>query len=315
MEKAISQEERIRRAEEIYNRRCENRNNYYTSSRSNSRREKNINKTIQQRMKKKMVIQMLICIVLYGTIYVIQNSKQLFSENFLQKAKEILAYDVSFDNLQIKISEYLNNIQNNINEQLNNNSINNEINNVQNTDQEENLENSNQEDSNQQNNNEINIEQQEAIGGIDEPIPVQEKTQEEMDIDYVKNNFNIIWPLTGTITSRFGTRTPTEIVSANHCGIDIAGDIGDTIISAIDGTVTLATEEAGYGKHIKIENGEVTTIYAHCNKLIAEEGSTVVKGQKIAEVGETGRATGPHLHFEIRRENRVLNPEKILGSM
>ena len=151
-----------------------------------------------------------------------------------------------------------------------------------------------------------------AIGGVEiEPVEV-EKSQEELDIEYVKQNVNIIWPLNGVITSRFGPRTPTEIVSANHCGLDIAGNTGTDIICAMDGTVTLSSSEGDYGKHIKVENGEITTLYAHCSKLLVQEGDVVTQGQKIAEVGETGKATGPHLHFEIRRENRFINPEEIL---
>lgn len=299
MERTISQEERIRRAEEIYNRRYENRNNYYTNSHSNSRKEKNISETIKQRMAKKMVMQMLICVIIYGMVYVIQHSNQLFSENILEKTKEILAYDISFDNLYGKISEYFNNIQNNMNIKFNENLINNDISNTQDSNQENGLQQNLEDDSqnNLEDTNNINTEEQAAIGGSDEILPMQERTQEEMDIDYVKNNINIIWPLVGTITSRFGTRTPTEIVSANHYGTDIAGNIGDTIISAIDGTVTLSAEEEGYGKYIKIENGEVSTIYAHCSKLIAEEGTTVVQGQKIAEVGATRKSNWASFTF------------------
>ena len=80
----------------------------------------------------------------------------------------------------------------------------------------------------------------------------------------------------------------------------------------MDGTVTTSSSEGDYGKHIRVENGEITTLYAHCSKLLVAEGDNVKQGQKIAEVGQTGRATGPHLHFEIKRENRFINPEEIL---
>ena len=126
---------------------------------------------------------------------------------------------------------------------------------------------------------------------------------------------SIIWPIKGVITSRFGNRTPTEIVTANHKGLDIAGNMGDNIVSAMDGTVVQYSKEGDYGKHLRIQNGEVLTLYAHCSELLVQEGSTVKQGDVIAKVGATGRATGPHLHFEIRRDDRFINPELIFGSL
>ena len=165
------------------------------------------------------------------------------------------------------------------------------------------------------------IENIEAIGGaedkIEEEASVLEepKTQEEQDIEYVKQNANIIWPLKGIITSRFGTREATEIVTPNHHGIDIAGNTGADIIADMDGIVTQNSSDGDYGKHLRIEGNGVLTLYAHCSKLFVNEGEAVKQGQKIAEVGSTGRATGPHLHFEIRRDNRYINPESILENL
>ena len=218
----------------------------------------------------------------------------------MSKAKEILSYDISFDSLRNIANSYFNSLK--VNPDENNEQVNEEINNTENNNTQEVI------------NSEVINETQEGIGGTDEPEQTaEEKTQEQLDIEYIKQNINIIWPLTGVITSGFGTRTPTDIVSANHYGIDIAGNIGDSIIAAVDGTVTLASSQGDYGNHLKIENGEIATLYAHCNKLYVEEGATVKQGDKIAEVGETGRATGPHLHFEIRRQDRFVNPEEILS--
>ncbi|MGN1326682.1 MAG: peptidoglycan DD-metalloendopeptidase family protein [Clostridia bacterium] len=295
MEKIISQEERIRRAEEIYNRRrYENRNGY---SYNTKRQPEDISIDIKAKMAKKMIAQMIICVIIYVAIYLIQHSEQLFSQDFMNKTKEILAYDISVDSL----ISYWNDAKNNINgflSQENNNEIEdnvteNLVQEEQNLEETQELESTNLEtDENQETTSqEEGTEEQVAVGGAEEEAPIEEKTQEQLDIEYVKQNINIIWPLTGVITSRFGTRTPTEIVTANHYGIDIAGDIGTTIVAATDGVVTQYSTEGDYGYHLRIENGEVTTLYAHCSKLCVEEGQTVTQGQKIAEVGETGRAT------------------------
>ena len=74
----------------------------------------------------------------------------------------------------------------------------------------------------------------------------------------------------------------------------------------------LASEEGDYGKHLKVQIGEVSIIYAHCNNLYVKQGEHIVQGQEIAEVGSTGNSTGPHLHFEIRISERVINPQTIL---
>lgn len=308
MERAISQEERIRRAEEIYNRRkSENKNNYYTNTK---RYQVTSTRKIKVKMIRKMIIQIAVCTIIYLIIYAIQNSNQIFSTEIINKAKEILAYDISIE----KVVEYFGNAKNQLNGIFNEN-------NDENNETTDNIESDNIEPQNEEFNAiEENIvqeqtSQQEAIGGAEEVAQVEEKSQEELDIDYVKQNINIIWPIKGTITSRFGTRTPTEIVTANHYGIDIAGNIGDDIVSAMDGTVTLSSSEGDYGKHIRVESGEVMTVYAHCSELLVKEGETVKQGDKIAKVGQTGRATGPHLHFEIRRENRFINPEDILETM
>lgn len=140
-----------------------------------------------------------------------------------------------------------------------------------------------------------------------------EEEQMKIDSEYINKNFNIIVPVSKyTVTSGFGSRESTEIVSANHKGIDLGAITGTTIIAAMDGTVIKASSEGDYGKHLKIQNGDITTIYAHCNELLVKEGDYVISGQEIAKVGSTGKATGPHLHFEIRRENRAINPELIL---
>lgn len=318
MERILSQEERIRRAEEIYNRRrYENRynaNQYAYIERRRDSAKPNSVKT-KKKIVKKMMLQIVICTIIYFVFYFMNNSKLIFSEDVNTKTKELLSYDISLSN--IEENQYFKNVKEYFNGLIGRIKNNGEESKNQKTENVTNEENTNSENTQTQDANESTEKNQnvEPIGGAEEIAAEETKTQEEQDIDYVKQNINIIWPLTGVITSKFGSRTATEIVTANHYGIDIAGNTGTSIVSAIDGTVTQNSSEGDYGKHLRIENGEVMTLYAHCSKLLVNEGDSVKQGQKIAEVGSTGRATGPHLHFEIRRENRFINPESILGSM
>ena len=334
MEKSISQEERIRIAEEIYSRRRYN-NRYgeslYRSGETRNRYQPQETRKIKGKMINKMIIQMIVCVIIYTCIYMLQYSNYLFSKDMVEKTKEVLSYDISIENLYNKSNEFFSNLQKKFNWGVNNEQNDNV--NVEAQDQnteETNIENSNAESSEANNENVDNSEisqndastevtnndtTQLAVGGADETQQEEEKSQEEQDIEYVKQNVSIIWPIKGVITSRFGNRTPTEIVTANHKGLDIAGNTGDNIVSAMDGTVVQYSEEGDYGKHLRIQSGEVLTLYAHCSELLVQEGSTVKQGDVIAKVGATGRATGPHLHFEIRRDDRFINPELILGSL
>lgn len=338
MEKSISQEERIRRAEEIYTRRRYN-NRYgeslYRSGETRNRYQPQETRKIKDKMINKMIIQMIVCVIIYTCIYMLQYSNYLFSKDMMDKTKEVLSYDISIENLYNKSNEFFLNLQKKFNWGVNNEQNDNVNEEAQDQNTEEtNIENSNAESSeNTSEANNKNVDNSEisqndastevtnndttqlAVGGADETQQEEEKSQEEQDIEYVKQNVSIIWPIKGVITSRFGNRTPTEIVTANHKGLDIAGNMGDNIVSAMEGTVVQYSEEGDYGKHLRIQNGEVLTLYAHCSELLVQEGNTVKQGDVIAKVGATGRATGPHLHFEIRRDDRFINPELILGSL
>ena len=134
-----------------------------------------------------------------------------------------------------------------------------------------------------------------------------------VDAEFIKANYNLIKPLEGEITSRYGIRNPkVATVPKYHTGIDIARVTGTVIVSAMEGTVELVSSQGDYGKHVKITNGELSTLYAHCSKIYVTEGQYITQGQKIAEVGATGNVTGPHLHFEIRRNNQYVDPDLLL---
>lgn len=306
MERVLSPEERIRRAEEIYNRRrTENRVRVSTS-------RVNVKKEPKLTLYKKLILQILICFVLYFIFYLIKNSNYIFSEDFISKTREFLSYDINFENAYNSVVEYYNNhiksffVVEDKKENEEQNIITNEV--------QENTQTSNE------------IQEGGIGGGEDETLqesenkveqtsnePVVQLSQMELDAKEIKEKYSMVLPLTGyTTTSRYGPRTPTDIVSADHKGIDIGANEGTVFIAAMSGTVTIASGEGSYGNHIFIENGDVITVYAHCKTLYVKAGDKVEQGQKIGEVGSTGNATGPHLHFEIRKSGRTVNPEYIL---
>ncbi len=117
------------------------------------------------------------------------------------------------------------------------------------------------------------------------------------------------------IASGFGMRIhPIKKVLKMHDGIDIDCETGTIIYAAESGTVSFAGESGGYGNLIKIthQNGYVT-YYAHLSKILVPENSVVQRGQVIAYAGSTGLSTGPHLHFEVRKNNEPIDPSTFLG--
>jgi len=117
-------------------------------------------------------------------------------------------------------------------------------------------------------------------------------------------------PVTGRISSRFGSKE--SIRDHVHKGLDIAAPNGTSIYAAADGTVKFAgMNNGGYGNLVIIQHGNgIETYYGHCSKIFVSAGQTVSAGDKIAAVGSTGRSTGNHLHFEIRRNGSQINPQK-----
>ncbi|HEX9193995.1 MAG TPA: M23 family metallopeptidase [Burkholderiales bacterium] len=118
----------------------------------------------------------------------------------------------------------------------------------------------------------------------------------------------------GWNASSFGWRIdPFTGMQALHEGIDFVVDIGTPVFAAAGGVVSYAALHREYGYMIEIDHGnDFTTRYAHCSKLFVKEGEVVQRGRKIAESGSTGRATGPHLHFEVRYKGVAQNPARFL---
>ena len=256
----MSVEEKIRRAEEIYNRR--NGNNY----------------TYKIKEKKKssfvarMIKQTVMCFIIYGMFYVTTNREYLMSDDFQNKIQPIISKNENIEKSYNKMIEYI---------KKHWKTSEHEENNTVELVQEEN----NKQESTQNNS--------ENIGGdIEKNVQIEEKTQEEKDIEEIKNSINFISPIYGRISSTFGWRNPTtESVPKYHTGLDIAAPTGTKIKAATDGKIILASAEGDYGKHYKIQINDIIIVYAHCSKLYLKEGDKVKQGEEIAEVGSTGNST------------------------
>ncbi|MCX8004624.1 MAG: M23 family metallopeptidase [Burkholderiaceae bacterium] len=118
----------------------------------------------------------------------------------------------------------------------------------------------------------------------------------------------------GFVGSGFGMRTdPFTGQLAMHAGVDFAAPVGTPIYAAAGGVVASAEDHPVYGKTVTIDHGnELSTLYAHASRIVVKPGDIVRRGQKIAEVGTSGRSTGPHLHFEVHVRGQPQNPAKFL---
>jgi murein DD-endopeptidase MepM/ murein hydrolase activator NlpD len=126
---------------------------------------------------------------------------------------------------------------------------------------------------------------------------------------WLGKELDIIWPIQGKINSPYGPRGRNF-----HSGIDIGSPSYQEVRAAMDGEVILARDSnTGYGKLVVLRHDQgFSTIYGHLNVVIAQEGEAVRQGQAIGGVGSTGKSTGPHLHFELRRDGRPLDPLPLL---
>ena len=306
LERTLSPEEKIRRAEEIYSRRR-------SGNTSRNIATVNVSNDKNYGLLKKMILQIAICLVIYFIFYLIQNSNYVFSQDIINKTNEILSYDINISEIFTDIMNGINSFSDRLDQ---NHSINNTI------DGEEN-----------QDNNTVNTQMQNTIGGAkvasivaenftfaqnsndkeENNEQVSNEEQKELtDEEYIKT-FNLMKPIEGIVSSEFGIRdVDNPIVSKNHMGIDIAANTGTQIKAAMDGEVTISSTLGSYGYHIQITNNDVSNMYAHCSELLVNVGDNVTKGQVIAKVGSTGNSTNPHLHFEIKRGENYINPRDIL---
>lgn len=123
-----------------------------------------------------------------------------------------------------------------------------------------------------------------------------------------------IRPTMGWISSNFGTRSsPFTGDTTIHKGLDIAADMGASIRAPASGVVSYSGMDEGYGKLISVDHGHgIVTRFAHCSQIYVKVGQRVRRGDVIGAVGNTGRSTGPHLHYEVRLNGVPVNPEKYI---
>jgi murein DD-endopeptidase MepM/ murein hydrolase activator NlpD len=123
-----------------------------------------------------------------------------------------------------------------------------------------------------------------------------------------------LWPTMGWVTSGFGFRTnPFTGLSQMHEGMDISNRVGTLVVAPSDGIVSDVGNDLVYGKIIVISHGfGMTSRYCHLNKTLVKAGQRVNRGDKIAEIGMTGKTTGPHLHYEVRLNGIPVNPMRYI---
>lgn len=251
MERTLSPDERIRRAEEIY---------YRKKIQATDKRSARVNVSDKKSpaMLKKMILQIVICIVIYTIFYMVQNTNYIFSEDVIKKVNEVLSYDININVLYEQGKQYVNGLIYKEDKQEENDSE---------QSQEENgggeqkqgenaVEEAKQDESTPVEENlkpaEDSSEENEGVGGENVEINKEEVasiTEAEQDAKDVIETVSLISPLKGTITSRFGPReSDNPIVSKYHTGIDIAVNEGTVFTSAMSGTVTTVSSEGAYRK-------------------------------------------------------------------
>lgn len=149
--------------------------------------------------------------------------------------------------------------------------------------------------------------------GIKEPdksVKEVKAANEEKPIETPKTTLEWRPPMWSNVTSEFGERVhPINGEKAHHSGIDIAAEEGTPVVAAAEGVVSKVGYDEANGHYIIVEHGEgITTVYAHLKCSCVREGDAVSPFIKIAEAGNTGISTGPHLHFELKKDGESINP-------
>ena len=242
---------------------------------------------------KRMCLQMVICLCIYGVFYTITMNENTVSQTVLKVTQPILQEDVPLQEWYEKANRY-------VREWL----FQKEKGESSETEQES------IEQSKEQETQKEKLKKESMKETKQENVSI---SQEQKDIQNLKKNYSFIRPLKGRISSGFGKREVLiSGMSENHKGIDISAKEGTKIKAAMEGQVVEVGNNRQSGNYIKIQQKDVMTVYAHCKKIKVSKGTKVKQGMVIATVGTTGITTGPHLHFEIRISNRYINPQSVI---
>ena len=140
-------------------------------------------------------------------------------------------------------------------------------------------------------------------------------TKNSTTADWMRaNSAPNLWPVEGRVTGSFGERIdPFNGEGAFHSGVDISANVGSPVIAPADGLVTFADFEGGYGRAIMLDHGHgISTRYGHLSSFAVTAGQYIHRGDTLGYVGQSGRSTGPHLHYEVRINDVPVNPYKYL---
>lgn len=160
-------------------------------------------------------------------------------------------------------------------------------------------------------------ESSESAGGPFASLPGDSYENLTLKVDHYLETIHSVPlgpPVAGTVTSKFGSRRdPFNGEPAFHSGVDIKCDSGTEIFARADGVVVSRGYTAGFGNYLVIDHGHsFETRYLHMLKSLVKKGEKITRGQLIGLVGNTGRSTGPHLHYEINYRDRAINPIKFM---
>ena len=164
------------------------------------------------------------------------------------------------------------------------------------------------------------IDIENAISEIENELTLRESEIAAVDFLLSRKNLQTQqtpagWPVDGGwVSSSFGSRMhPITGKKQFHSGVDIPGEEGAHVLAVADGVVIRSENDRDYGWLVEVDHGDgYLTLYAHNRKNIVMEGETVSKGQALGEIGSTGRSTGPHVHFEVSKDGRRINPVNYL---